>query len=200
MRCSWFAFLALVQRRSVSRNGALWNIKLTVPDHCSLIPANLTTLAHFSVSAAMNFPSSSGVIGISTTPTSATPDFIFVSRHCLYHYSHVSKPVLCLCISKHSIDLVVEFVDDLNRRVLWCTNAQPPACLIARDKFVERRDSRHCLETRSRGDRKHAQLTRLDVASRRNHRSEQDLCLPGEQIRPIAVAIRNMKQTCQSSS
>src|SRR5262249_12840899 len=50
-----------------SRNGTLWNIKLTVPDHCSLIPANLTTLAHFSVSAAMNFPSSSGAIGISTT-------------------------------------------------------------------------------------------------------------------------------------
>src|SRR6516164_3338429 len=57
----------------------LRNISLTVPDHCSLIPANLTTLAHFSVSAAMNFPSSSGAIGISTTPTSASRDFAFAS-------------------------------------------------------------------------------------------------------------------------
>ena len=62
-----------------SPNGTLWNIKLAVPDHCSLIPANLTTLAHFSVSAAMNFPSSSGAIGISTTPTSASRDFAFAS-------------------------------------------------------------------------------------------------------------------------
>src|SRR6266478_1794729 len=92
-----------------------------------------------------------------------------VGRHRHQYHSHVCKPRLCLCISKHSIDLVVEFVDDLNRRVLWCTNAQPPGCLIARHKFVERRDSRHCLETPSRGDRKRAQLTRLDVASRRNH-------------------------------
>ena len=62
-----------------SPNGTLWNIKLTVPDHCSLIPANLTTLAHFSVSAAMNFPNSSGANGISTTPTSASRDFAFAS-------------------------------------------------------------------------------------------------------------------------
>src|SRR6516225_8524920 len=48
-------------------------------DHSALMPANLTTLAHFSVSAAMNFPSSSGAIGISTTPTSASRDFAFAS-------------------------------------------------------------------------------------------------------------------------
>src|SRR5215468_1822837 len=153
----------------------LWNIKLSVPDHCSLIPANLTTLAHFSVSAAMNFPSSSGAIGISTTPTSASRDFAFAS----------ASTALISLLSLSMISSGVFF---------GAPNAQPPACLIARHKFVERGDSRHCLETRSRGDRKRAQLTRLDVASRRNQRSEQDLCLSGEQIRPIAVAIRNMNQ------
>src|SRR5262245_21642116 len=40
-------------------------------DHSGLMPANLITLAHFSVSAAMNFPNSGGVIGIGTPPRSA---------------------------------------------------------------------------------------------------------------------------------
>ena len=73
-----------------------------------------------------------------------------------------------------------------------CRDAETNLVLLPTKRSPEL--ARHCLETRSRGDRKRAQLTRLDVASRRNHRSEQDLCLPGEQIRPIAVAIRNMNQ------
>src|SRR5215471_2166256 len=80
---NWAIGLQTFATGSLPRSGLvqrqLWNIKLTVPDHCSLIPANLTTLAHFSVSAAMNFPSSSGAIGISTTPTSASRDFAFAS-------------------------------------------------------------------------------------------------------------------------
>src|SRR6516165_4916463 len=41
-------------------------------DHSGLMPANLITLAHFSVSSAMNFPNSGGVIGIGTPPRSAS--------------------------------------------------------------------------------------------------------------------------------
>src|ERR1044071_9856802 len=37
----------------------------------ALMPANFTTFAHFSVSSAMNFPNSTGVIGVGTAPSSA---------------------------------------------------------------------------------------------------------------------------------
>src|ERR1700704_6871626 len=37
-------------------------------DHSTLIPANLTTLPHFSVSAAMNVPNSAGELGNSSLP------------------------------------------------------------------------------------------------------------------------------------
>src|SRR5262249_39314255 len=45
------------------------------PGHFTLMPANLITLAHFGVSAAMCLPKSSGVIGIGTPPRSAIRTF-----------------------------------------------------------------------------------------------------------------------------
>jgi hypothetical protein len=36
--------------------------------HSALAPENLTTLAHFSVSSAINFPNSVGVIGMGSAP------------------------------------------------------------------------------------------------------------------------------------
>src|SRR5262249_4725043 len=48
-------------------------------DHSGLMPANLITLAHFSVSSAMNFPNSGGVIRIGTPPRSASRALSFGS-------------------------------------------------------------------------------------------------------------------------
>src|SRR5712671_4283240 len=43
------------------------------------MPANLTTLAHFSVSAAMRLPKPVGVIAVGTPPKSANRAFVFGS-------------------------------------------------------------------------------------------------------------------------
>src|ERR1700691_4280134 len=43
--------------------------------HSTLISANLITLAHFSVSSAINFPKSAGAIGIGTLPKFASRAF-----------------------------------------------------------------------------------------------------------------------------
>src|SRR3989442_1145911 len=53
----------------------LWNI-LQEQDHPGLMPANLVTLAHFSVSSATNLPKSAGVIGIGLASKSANRPFI----------------------------------------------------------------------------------------------------------------------------
>ena len=39
-----------------------------VPDHSGFMPANFTTLAHFSVSSAMSFPNSAGEPGSTEPP------------------------------------------------------------------------------------------------------------------------------------
>jgi hypothetical protein len=51
-----------------SPNGMLWN---TRRDHSALMFANLITLAHFSVSWAMNFPKSAGEPANGVAPSSA---------------------------------------------------------------------------------------------------------------------------------
>jgi len=47
--------------------------------HSALIPANFTTLLHFSVSSAIIFPKSAGDIGAGTTPSSLKRAFILGS-------------------------------------------------------------------------------------------------------------------------
>src|SRR6516165_9279789 len=54
-----------------SPNGTLWNIGPRLPDQSALTPANFTTLAHFSVSLAMNFPNSAGEPDNAVPPRSA---------------------------------------------------------------------------------------------------------------------------------
>src|SRR6266550_6868872 len=49
------------------------------PDHSTLMPANFTTLAHFSVSSAMSLPKSAGVVGTGTPPSSLNRAFILGS-------------------------------------------------------------------------------------------------------------------------
>src|SRR5215510_1593562 len=62
-----------------SPNGILWNIRLLKQPHSDLMPANLITLAHFSVSSAISFPNSAGDPGSVTPPRSARRAFILGS-------------------------------------------------------------------------------------------------------------------------
>jgi len=66
-------------------------------DHPGLMPANLITLAHFSTSAAMNFPNSAGVIGIDSRPKS--------SRRAFTLGSEVSATISVLSLSIISVDV-----------------------------------------------------------------------------------------------
>ena len=66
-------------------------------DQSALMPANFTTLAHFSVSSAMNFPKSSGVIGVGTPPRSASRSLIPGS----------ARPVLISLLSLSTISMGV---------------------------------------------------------------------------------------------
>src|SRR6516162_3963778 len=50
----------------------LWNIRLLKQPHSDLMPANLITLAHFSVSSTTNFSNSEGVMDIGATPRSTS--------------------------------------------------------------------------------------------------------------------------------
>src|SRR4029450_6896807 len=67
-------------------------------DHSGLMPANLTTLLHFSVSSAMTFPKSAGDIGAGTTPSSLKRAFILRSASpaliSLFNLSTISAGVL----------------------------------------------------------------------------------------------------------
>src|SRR5262249_33088525 len=56
-----------------------WNIRLLKQPHSDLMPANLITLAHFSVSSAISFPKSAGDPGSATPPRSARRAFILGS-------------------------------------------------------------------------------------------------------------------------
>ena len=49
----------------------------------------------------------------------------------------VGKASLDLGIGKASVDLLVELVDNLNRRVPGCTDALERAGLVAREKFAK---------------------------------------------------------------
>src|SRR5262249_6924226 len=53
-----------------SRNGGVWDVVGSV--HSGLMPANFITLAHFSVSSAMNLPKSAGEPTIIVPPRSAS--------------------------------------------------------------------------------------------------------------------------------
>src|SRR5262245_42625583 len=60
------------QTLSTSLNGRLWNVRL---HQSALAPENLITLAHFSVSSAMNLPKSEDEPGNTAAPRSANRAF-----------------------------------------------------------------------------------------------------------------------------
>src|SRR5262245_20718591 len=57
----------------------LWNVGGLRPRHCGLMPANFTTLAHFSVSSAMNWPKSAGEPANTAHPKSVRRVFMVES-------------------------------------------------------------------------------------------------------------------------
>jgi hypothetical protein len=83
----------------------------------ALTPANLITLAHFSVSSAMNLPKSTG------EPAGAMPPKVCQAR-------------LQFEIDEAGIDLLIELVDDLGGRVPGNANAIPLAGLVARHELA----------------------------------------------------------------
>src|SRR4051812_28558112 len=87
------------------------------------------TLAHFSVSAAINLPKSTG------EPASTMPP-------------KVCKARLQFRIDEAGIDLFVELVDDVGGRVLGRTETLPPAGLITRYELADRRNVRQSLQAR----------------------------------------------------
>src|SRR5262245_21316921 len=95
-------------------------------DHPGFAPENLTTLPHFSISSAMSLPKSA------TEPASTMPP-------------RVGKPRLQLGISEPRIDLAIELINDLGRRVFGRTEANPLARLETRHEIANGRDIRECL-------------------------------------------------------
>src|SRR5262249_35144443 len=61
------------------------------------------------------------------------------------HAPKVGKPRLQLGISEPRIDLVIEFINDLGRRVFGRTEANPLARLETRHEIANGRDIRECL-------------------------------------------------------
>src|SRR6516162_5255597 len=103
-----------------------------LPDQSALTPANFTTLAHFSVSLAMNFPNSAGEPDNTVPPRSARRAFE-------------------LGISEGGVNLPVELVDDLSGRVFRRADAGPEARLVAWHEFTHSRDVRQYWRARRGG-------------------------------------------------
>src|SRR5438132_1452826 len=61
-------------------------------------------------------------------------------RHRHWRASQVSEPRLDLMIGESGVDLLVELLDDLGRRGLWCADAGPGARLVARHELSHGRD------------------------------------------------------------
>src|SRR5215475_3655017 len=59
--------------------------------------------------------------------------------------AEVGKPRLHLGVGDAGIDLLVELVDNLDRRVALCADAKPAASLVARYEFGDGRDVRQCI-------------------------------------------------------
>src|SRR5215470_13121383 len=62
-----------------------------------------------------------------------------------YHAPKVGKPRLQLGISEPRIDLAIELINDLGRRVFGRTEANPLARLETRHEIANGRDIRECL-------------------------------------------------------
>src|SRR5262249_36644828 len=80
--------------------------------------------------------------------------------------TEIGKPRLDLGISKASVDLLVELLDNLGRRGVWRAEAVPITRLVARQKLTHGRDVRQRVRARRGGDSERAQPTSPDVLNR----------------------------------
>src|SRR5262249_62192441 len=112
-----------------------------LPDQSALTPANFTTLAHFSVSLAMNFPNSAGEPDNAVPPRSARRALNWGSAR-------------------------AALIDDLSGRVFRRADAGPEARLVVRHKFGNRRDVRQHRRACRSGHRQGAKLAAPDVFDR----------------------------------
>src|SRR5215467_7682431 len=131
----------------------------------ALTPANLTPLAHFSVSLATNCPNWTGVIGIGTPPISArraiTLGSVSTALISLFSFSTMSAGVF----------------------------------LGTRHEIANRRQVRQRRRARRRGHRQPAQLASPDVFDDRRHHIETHLKSAGKQVGndlPSATTISHM--------
>src|SRR6516164_9835755 len=74
-------------------------------------------------------------------------------RHWNWNTTQVSEPRPNLGIGEGSVDLFVEFVDDLGRRAFWRAYAEPDVHLVAWDKLAHGWDVRQRGRARRRGNR-----------------------------------------------
>src|SRR5215472_6915062 len=77
--------------------------------------------------------------------------------------SKVGKPCLHLGIGEARVDLLVELVDDLHRRVLGYADAIPCARLVARHELTHSRDVRQRVRARGGGYRERPQPASPDI-------------------------------------
>src|SRR5215469_2879620 len=138
------------------------------------MPANLITLAHFSVSSVISFPNSAGVIDIGATPKPTRRVLILGSA-------------MTALISLLSFSMILV-------GVLGGTDPVPTARFVARHKFANGGNVGQHFQTRRIGHRKGAQFTSSDVLDRCRDGSKRYLHLTAEQIGQVIAAIRDVNQ------
>jgi hypothetical protein len=92
------------------------------------------------------------------------------------------EPRLHLRIGKAGVDLAVEPVDDLRRRIPGRADAVERARLVARQEIAQRRNLGECRDARRGGHRQRPQLARPYVSERARRRVEHELHLSADQI------------------
>src|SRR5215831_14428887 len=140
--------------------------------YIGLMLAATITLPHFLVSSEMSLPKSAG------EPASTVP------------------PRLASRALNFGSDLLVQSFDELCGRTLRSTNAEPCACLVARQGFAESRNVRQHGRARRGRDRQGAELAGPDISDRREQRTEIDLLhIAGEKCgKHLCAATRHVKE------
>src|SRR5262245_61962940 len=77
--------------------------------------------------------------------------------------AQVGKPHLQFGVRQRGVNLLVEFVDDLGRRVFGCADTYPCSRIVARHKLAQGWHIRQHLRARRSGDRQCAHFAALDV-------------------------------------
>src|SRR5262249_12711650 len=158
---------------AISRNGTLWNVAAETTGSICLDAGELHHLAPL-----LRF--------FGDEPSKAD------SRHRHRYTTPIGHPCLQLRIGEPRIDLLVERLDDLSRRVFRHADAEPETRFVARHKLSHGRDLRQYVQARPASHRERAQLASPDILYRCGRAGEVDLHLPAEQIgeRGSRAAIR----------